>query len=197
MKLFLSLTLLLITLTPATSFADRLSLFPNDGSGDNFSFVTVMNGHKLILSGGTDPYFLSASGYQPGSTLGGGALFLYSAVIWVGGTAGEFSFPGAGSISMNPFITLPTDGRDVFRVPLVISFSHTGINFETGETIGVGGGAKGSITFYRGADGLYYASRFEQAPEPGTLALIGTGLMGVAAVARKRLRTSEIVFPGF
>ena len=106
-------------------------------------------------------------------------------------------FSWSGVNLHEPIHYAPTDGRDVFRVPLVISFSHTGINFETGETIGVGGGAKGSITFYRGADGLYYASRFEQAPEPGTLALIGTGLMGVAAVARKRLRTSEIVFPGF
>ena len=164
---------------------------PNDGSGDNFAFVTVVNGHKLVLSGGTDPYFLSAFGYEPGSTLGGGALFLYSAVIWMNGVPSEFSFSGAGSISMNPFITLPTDGRDFFRASVLISFNHRGISFETGQTIGVGGSGKGVITFYRGADGLYYASRFEQAPEPATLALIGTGLMAVAAMAGKRLRARD------
>ncbi|MGC2197889.1 MAG: PEP-CTERM sorting domain-containing protein [Terriglobales bacterium] len=191
MKRSFPLTLLLIVLTSATAFANHLYLSPNGGSGDNFAYVTQMNGHQLVLSGGTDPYFLSAFGYQPGSTLGGGALYLYSSAIWIDGIPTEFAFPGAGSISMYPLITLPTDGRDFFRALVDISFSHTGINYDTGQTIDVGGGALGSISFSREADGLYYASSFAQAqvPEPGTLGLIGTGLMGILAVARKRLGT--------
>jgi hypothetical protein len=92
---------------------------------------------------------------------------------------------------MYPLITIPTDGRDGFRAFVDISFSHTGINVETGQTIDVAGGAFGSISFYRGVDGGYYPSDFVQAPEPGTLGLIGTGLMGIGGVARKRLRTRQ------
>jgi len=183
-------TLLFVALMSATALADHLYLVPNC-CGDNFGYSTQMNGHPLHLSGGTDPYFLDAFGYQPGSTLGIGELYLYGSVIWIDGIPTEFNFPGAGSISMYPLITLPTDGRDVFRAFVDISFSHNGINYDTGQTIDVGGGAFGSISFYRGADGQYYASDFAEAPEPGTLGLIGTGLIGIAAVARKRLRTRQ------
>lgn len=189
MKLLLPLSLLLIALTPATAFADNLYLVPNFGAGDNFAYFTQMNGHELVLSGGTDPYFFGSFGYQPGYTFGGGALYLYSSVIWIDGIPTEFYF-FPGSIGMN--ITLPTDGRDFFRAFTDIGFGATGINFDTGQTIGVGGGAFGSISFFRGLDGLYYASPFEQVPEPGTLGLIGTGLMGIVAVARKRLRTRQL-----
>ena len=188
MKRSFLLTLLFASLTSATALADHLYFFPNC-CGDNFGYVTQMNGHPLVLSGGTDPFFFSSEGYPPGSTLGGGGdLFLSSTVVWIGGVPTEFSFfPGTLFMSS---LTLPTNGR-YFRVLVQIGFSATGINFDTGETMDVGGGANGSISFYfSDAVGLYYASDFVQAPEPGTLGLIGTGLMGIAA-ARKRLRTHQ------
>lgn len=101
------LTLLFLAMMSATAVADRLYLTPNY-VGDNFGYSTYMNGHPLHLSGGTDPFFLNGDGYLPGTTLGGGTLYLYSAVIWLNGTPTEFSFP-PGSISMTPF-TLPTNG---------------------------------------------------------------------------------------
>jgi len=51
----------------------------------------------------------------------------------------------------------------------------------------VGGGAVGKIPFHL-FNGLYYAGGFTTVPEPGTLALMGTGLIGILAFARKRLR---------
>lgn len=188
----LPLILLFVVLTPAAAVADHLYLSVNDGSGGNFGFVGQMNGHPLALGGGT--LFLNFFGYQPGSTLGGGDLYLSSSVIWVDDIPTEFFFPGTGSISMYPMVTMPTDGRDSFRAFVNISFSHTGVTFDDPQqTIDVGGGAFGSITFYRGFDGQYYPTNFVQAqvPEPGTLGLIGTGLMGIVGVVRKRLITRQ------
>jgi hypothetical protein len=183
------LTLLFLGLISATALGDSLYLVPNC-CGDNFGYRTTSEGHPLVLSGGTDPYFFSAFGYQPGATAGGGgALFLYSAVIWIDGTPLEFSFD-SGQISMTSF-NLPTDGRSSFTAFVEIFFFASGINYDTGQTITVDGGAVGKIPFYLGDDGLYYAGDFAQAPEPGTLALFGTGLMGILASVRKRLKISS------
>ena len=193
MKRFLSLTLLLIALTPATAFADRIYLIPNDGYGDNFGFAGYMNGHPLFLDGGTDYFFSGWRPYAPGETMSGGALWLYSTVIWIDGVPTEFYFPGAGAIFVSPGITMPTDGRDGFQAFADVSFFHTGITWDGQTEIDVGGSAFGSFTFFRGYDGRYYpAGAFDQAPEPGTLGLIGTGSIGIVAVARKRLRTRQL-----
>jgi hypothetical protein len=66
MKRSLSLILLLATMLSASAFGDHLYLAPNC-CGDNFGY----NYGSLSLSGGTDPFFLSADGYMPGSTAGG------------------------------------------------------------------------------------------------------------------------------
>jgi hypothetical protein len=58
---------------------------------------------------------------------------------------------------------------------------------DTGQIIDLYGSSKGKITFFR-ADGLYYAGSFTTVPEPGTLGLMGTGLIGIFSVARRRLR---------
>ncbi len=115
-----------------------------------------MNGHPLLLSGGTNPFFLSSDGYQPGSLVGGeGTLYLYSTVIWVNGIATEFYFP-PGSIFMTPF-TLPTNDTG-FKFPVQIGFFISGINYDTGRTIDLSGGGSGYIPFYfSNATGLYYA----------------------------------------
>ena len=125
----------------ATAFADHLVLDPNGGSGSNFAYFTRANGHPLVLSGGTDYFFFGNIGYPTGLRLGGdGALFLDSAVLWIEGTPMEFFF-NPGTISMTSF-TLPTDGRD-FRVLVDITFFASGFNFDTGQTINVGGAREG------------------------------------------------------
>jgi len=97
----------------------------------------------------------------------------------------EFFFPGSGGIGFFPSITMPTDGKDFFRIFVDVSFFHTGINCDTGLTIDVSGDAYGSISFYRGADGYYYPDQFVQAPQPATLGLIGTGLVTISAALKK------------
>ena len=187
MKRSFALTLALVVWMSVTAFAGRIYLQPNDGSGDNFAFVGIVNRHQMVLSGGTDPYFFNTQGYDPGSTLQlSGALYLYDSSIWVNGSFGNFSF-SPGSIDMSK-ITLPSDGREFFRAFVNISFSATGVDYATGQTISVGGSSKGWIPFRLGSDGLYYADGFVATPEPETWALMGTGFVTILALARKRLR---------
>jgi len=178
-----SFLFVLVFLISATAFADHLVLDPNGGSGSNFAYFTHDNGHRLILSGGTDYSFFGSGGYPTGSAFGGdGALFLDSAVFVIDGTPLEFFF-NPGTISMTSF-KLPADGRD-FRALVDITFFATGFNFDTGQTINVGGGARGSVSFSF-SNGFYYANSFVEAPEPATLSLVGIGLVGIAAYRRKR-----------
>ncbi len=185
MRRVLSLSLLFVFLMSATAFADHLVLDPNSGSGSNFAYFTHDNGHRLILSGGTDYSFFGISGYPTGSTFGGdGALFLDSSILWIDGTPMEFFFY-PGTISMTSF-KLPTDGRD-FRALVDITFFATGFNFDTGQTINVGGGSRGSLSFSF-SNGFYYANSFVEAPEPATLSLVATGLIGIAFRRKKVLK---------
>src|SRR6476646_1945516 len=152
---FLCFSLLFVSLISLPALADGITLFPNNGSGDNFAFRSQMNGHLLLLTGGTDPFFLYGGGYPAGITVGGGgSLFLDSTVIWIDGNPLEFSFDSA-SIFMTSF-TLPTNGRD-FIVPVVIGFSASGFNFDTEQRININGGDSGWIAF-QFSNGFYYPS---------------------------------------
>jgi hypothetical protein len=184
----LLLSLLCATLISSTAFADHLYLIPNDGSGGNFGFVGQMNGHPLSLSGGTSYSFFGFAGYFPGSVFGGGdTLFLDPTVVWIDGVPMEFGFPQTDSSIFISSFTLPTNGTS-FTKFVTVDFSATGINFDTGQTIGIGGVANGKIAFYFSPDtGLYYPGNFVQAPEPGTLGLIGIGIIGILGSARKKL----------
>ncbi len=181
----LPLSFLLVSLFSSAAFADHISLSPNDGSGGNFSFTGRFNGHPLSLYGGTPADFFGLYvGYAPGSTFGGQtALFLNESVVWIDGMPTSFFFyPGTLFISS---FTLPTNDRG-FTIPVEIGFSATGINFDTGQTIDVGGGAVGQISFSF-SNGLYYPNSFVQAPEPGTLGFVGTGMVGIVGAFRRRL----------
>jgi len=181
-----SLTFLVLALASAPASADKLVLVPNTGSGDNFAYLTS----TLRLGGGTDFQFFGILGYPAGSVVGGnGALFLNSTLVDIDGTPLEFFFE-PGTISMTN-LTLPTNGKDII-VAENISFSASGLNFDTRQTLNVSGGAHGWIA-YSFSNGLYYPGAFVEGPVPAvtpelsTLALIGTGLLGLAATGWKRL----------
>jgi len=187
----LPLSLLCVTLISSTAFADHIYLFPNDGSGDNFGFAGQMTGHPLFLSGGTPYSFFGTGGYEPGSMFGGyETLYLYPTVAWIDGMPLGFYFPPSDSYIFISSFSLPTNGKG-FTEFVQIGFSAGGINDDTGLTIGVGGVARGKISFYFSPDsGLYYPDAFVQAPEPSTLGLMGIGIIGILGSARKRLKSS-------
>ena len=189
MKRFLLCLPIFLTLIGSTAFADHIYLIPNDGSGGNFGFLGFMNGHQLSVGGGTAYDFFGTGGYQPGTVFGGGgALFLSPTVIWVNGVPLEFGFPQSMSGISTTQITLPTNGKG-FTIPWDVSFSAVGINFDTGQNIQIGGHAHGKLSFFYSSEtGLYYPGSFVQTPEPGTLGLLGTGIMAILAAARNRWR---------
>jgi len=82
-------------------------------------------------------------------------------------------------------ITLPTNGRD-FRAPVGIGFSASGRLLSTDDLINVGGSAGGFIQFDF-LNGVYYPEEFVEAPEPATLALVGTGLLGILSRTKKKV----------
>jgi PEP-CTERM motif-containing protein len=190
-RLFPFLTVLMVCVTADVGRADTLSLWVNNGSGDNFGYIGQMNGHQFMLSGGTNPWFFGVGGYDPGSGFGGETpLYLYGTTVWVNGAPVDLLFPSMSSTLFMTSFTLPTNGQD-FRMLVQIGFSASGVNFDLPQPIDIGGSAGGWIEFYY-SDGKYYPSGFVQAtvPEPGTLALVSAGLGGIIAAARwRRSRT--------
>jgi hypothetical protein len=141
------------------------------------------------ITGGGTPYdFFNMDGYAPGSTLGGNTtVYLDFGAATIRGVYHDLNV-GTGSLFMSSF-TLPTNGASTFfTVPVWLSFGASVTVADTGQIIDVSGSSKGKITFFKGYDGLYYAGSFTTVPEPGTLGLMGTGLIGIFSVARRRLR---------
>ena len=96
-------------------------------------------------------------------------------------------FPSSLPYTHFSSITFPTNGKD-YNPFVTIAFADEGFFADTGEPFRVGGSASGRMRFSLLSDGRYYYGGFEQAPEPGTLALMGTGLISVLGLARKKTR---------
>jgi len=187
MKRFLRFTPLLLFVLLGSAFANsiRIGLLPNDGSGDNFGFFQQSGGVTVFVGGGTPFDFFNVFGYVPGTTLGGSTdVFFGGGVIRIDGTWYDISFDAPGALFMSSF-TLPNNGKD-FTAHVGLDFSASGSIFNPDQTfISVGGGAKGTIKFSL-VDGVYYPGSFVQAPEPGALVLVGTGLIGILGIYRRR-----------
>jgi hypothetical protein len=191
--------LLLCSLLPASAFADSITigLAPNDGSGDNFGFQLQGAGYSVMGGGGLpyDNFNAGPPGYAPGSEVNiAGPIFFDFGLATIGSSSVEVDF-GLGSLSASP-ITLPTNGQS-FTGLVDISFGASGTLFTTGQPISVSGDAQGYITFDY-INGGYYPESLELTgvgqvtpalltPEPGTLALIGTGLLGIFACTRGKV----------
>jgi hypothetical protein len=196
MQRFLWATPMLFLLMSGSAFASSVSTFiflqPNDGSGDNFGFFQQGGGVIIGIGGGTPYDFFNIDGYAPGSTLGGSTdVFLSSGFVQFGGNFHDLDFSGPGTLFLSSF-TLPTNGKD-FTAPVEVDFSAFATIADTGQPLDVSGGRSGKMTFHF-FDGFYYASGFTVVPEPGTLGLMGTGLISILALARKRLSILKLLF---
>lgn len=207
--------LLLCSLVPASAFADSITigLAPNGGTGDNFSFQLQGAGYSVIGVGGLpyDNFNAGPPGYAPGSVVNiSGPIYFDFGAATIGSSSYEVDF-GVGGLSASS-ITLPTNGQN-FTGLVDISFSASGTLFTTatGQPTSVSGDAQGYITFDYSSqfNGGYYPESLELTgagqvvpalvtPEPGTLALIGTGLLGIFARTRgKRIGSHLKLLLGF
>jgi len=191
MKRFLWAIPMLFLLMSGSAFATSINTFiglvPNC-CGENFSAFQTGGGFTLRIVGGVTPSFFAFEGYLPGTGLGGQTdLFFCCGFLQMGGNGYDLSNAVLGTLFLTPF-TLPTNGRDSITFPVEIDFAMPLIITDTGQPFDASGSAKGHITFFLSPfDGLYYAEPFVQAPEPGTLGLMGTGLISILALVRKRL----------
>jgi hypothetical protein len=189
MKRFLWLLPILFVLISGSTFADTIiGLVPNDGTGDNFGIIQRGGGVTIQIGGGIPAFFFSTDAYAPGSMLGGATdIFFDSGFIESGGNTRDLAFiSGPGTLFLSSF-TLPTNGKD-FTVRVEIDFTISAIIADTGQPLDVSGGRVGKITFHF-FEGSYFADQrgFTVTPEPSTLELMGTGLISILALARKRL----------
>ena len=186
MRRLLWATPLLFVLISSGAWADSVNLFlyPNQGFGDNFAIEQQSRGMTVFLEGGTQTGYFDNTGYVPGSTLGGpGIVYLDIGFAQIGGVDYDLNV-ATGYLFMSS-ITLPTNGASTVTDQVMLTFGAL-VTTDTGQTIFVDGTSKGRITFTMGYPGVYYAGTFTT-PEPGTVGLIGTGLIGIFSVARRRI----------
>ena len=199
--LLLTLPMFLVLLT-STALADSVSIFlsPNDGSGDNFGFLSQTGGVNVNLQGGTPFGFFSTQGFAPGSGFGGTtSVFFSSGTLQLGNNVYDLGFNGPGTLFISSF-TLPTNGQG-FSIQASATFSASGYYFVDGQQkpVTLGGSGLGTMTFnYDPTTGLYFGGPVKftsttTVPEPGTLGLMGTGLTGLLAFARSKLRRRNFV----
>jgi len=194
-RLFWALPILLLGIS-TSAFADSITigLSPNNGSGDNFGFSLIQPGFVVGFEGGTPYGFFNDQGYAPGSIFNGATgVFFSSGSVQFGDNTYDLS-GGDGSLFLDSF-TFPTNGQN-FSILVQAGFSGSAYYWDNNagqyQTINMGGSAPGTMTFtWYPSAGLYFANPavFRTAavtPEPGTLGLMGTGLIGLFVLARKR-----------
>jgi hypothetical protein len=192
MKRFMLVSPILLLVISVSAFADSVTIILAPGSPDesNFQFISHQQGISVFLVGTVPESFYSNSLIAPGSTLGGTSnVFVDGGLIKINGVSYDNLGLDIGSLFIGSF-TFPTNGKD-FTIPVQASFSVAEQIVGTGITIHINETVSGKVTFrFISNVGLYRPSTIvlTTVPEPATLGLMGTGLAGILALARKKLK---------
>lgn len=195
-------TLLLLAL-PMAAFASSSVDFGNVGgtlsgtssglslTGSTLINVNGLNGGGLITGNNLGSVAFSTGALSSGSLDMGGTFAAGGSFTITGnGTNGVpngtiFSGTFSGPVTWT-LVTLP-DGTHNYTLTGVVSgsllgFSTNGVTVQL--TINTGKG------FFNGSTQISSGNTNIVVPEPGTLGLLGTGLVGIAGLVRRRLKTS-------
>ena len=144
-------------------------------SGSDVKVTFSMNsGYALLLNGGDIGFNTTKGLVLTGSSLSDFTISGLSASLKTNGTIGSFTFDSLYKTSVS--------GGQQFPTSLTFTISNANVNQFTGFGIHFG------VLNGRGCSRTGFATGSSSVvPEPGTLSLLGTGLLGLGGIVRRRL----------
>ncbi|HVO60486.1 MAG TPA: PEP-CTERM sorting domain-containing protein [Terriglobales bacterium] len=167
-----------------------LDSFTNSGgtvSGSNIGHVSYSTGSLLnhTLTSTTDSWTFDAGGAF--KITSNGSVLLPAGTVFTGTFSGPVTFVG----TFNP---ASDGGAGAWSYTLTGQISgafsnHYGGNVGTGGTVQFTFDVHGHVPFSTTVRGKNGVTTVAAVPEPGTLGLLGTGLLGIAGLVRRKFRS--------